>query len=233
MHRGGIRCSIQSVLWSPVGAPAGVPGPRRSADDCDAGWFAPVATRRRPMLGPFGPRRRLAVFARGGDPPEPPGGAPTPVGVPLRPSLGSGPSRPPEGRLRPRNPSASGPWSTSASRAPPAPPPLSLSPSLRRKGPRATCACRRSTRRARGPAAASTTAQRSSRVRQADRHHGPSTTAAPRQRAPAETSPRHPGGSTGFRGGYLGAEFCPRPDNPPGTHNPATPPQKAAHTQTA
>jgi len=26
---------------------AGVPGPRRSADECDAGWFAPVATRRR------------------------------------------------------------------------------------------------------------------------------------------------------------------------------------------
>src|SRR5438046_1946775 len=30
------------VLWSPVGAPAGVPGPRRNADECDAGWFARV-----------------------------------------------------------------------------------------------------------------------------------------------------------------------------------------------
>ena len=29
------------------GTVAGVPGPRRSADECDAGWFAPVATRRR------------------------------------------------------------------------------------------------------------------------------------------------------------------------------------------
>jgi hypothetical protein len=31
------------------GTVAGVPGPRRSADDRDAGWFAPVATRRRPF----------------------------------------------------------------------------------------------------------------------------------------------------------------------------------------
>jgi len=63
------------VLWSPVGAPAGVPGPRRNADDCDAGWFAPVATRRRPMLGPFsGPHRGLAISSRGDDPPEPPMG---------------------------------------------------------------------------------------------------------------------------------------------------------------
>ncbi len=31
------------------GTIAGVPGPRRSADECDAGWFAPVATRRRPF----------------------------------------------------------------------------------------------------------------------------------------------------------------------------------------
>jgi hypothetical protein len=31
------------------GTVAGVPGPRRSADECDAGWFAPVATRRRPF----------------------------------------------------------------------------------------------------------------------------------------------------------------------------------------
>jgi hypothetical protein len=31
------------------GTVAGVPGPRRSADERDAGWFAPVATRRRPF----------------------------------------------------------------------------------------------------------------------------------------------------------------------------------------
>ena len=31
------------------GTVAGVPGPRRSADDRDAGWFAPVATRHRPF----------------------------------------------------------------------------------------------------------------------------------------------------------------------------------------
>ncbi len=37
------------------GTTAGVPGPRRNADECDAGWFAPVATRRRSMLGLFGP----------------------------------------------------------------------------------------------------------------------------------------------------------------------------------
>jgi hypothetical protein len=44
------------VLWSPAGVPiAGVPGPRRSADERDAGWFAPVATRRRFMLGGLQP----------------------------------------------------------------------------------------------------------------------------------------------------------------------------------
>ncbi len=32
------------------GTDAGVPGPRRSADECDAGWFAPVATRRRSLF---------------------------------------------------------------------------------------------------------------------------------------------------------------------------------------
>src|SRR6266571_4319203 len=32
------------------GTVAGVPGPRRSADECDAGWFAPVATRRRSIF---------------------------------------------------------------------------------------------------------------------------------------------------------------------------------------
>jgi hypothetical protein len=43
---------------------AGVPGPRRNADECDAGWFAPVATRRRSMLvGPCPPGREVySVF---------------------------------------------------------------------------------------------------------------------------------------------------------------------------
>ena len=59
------------MLWSPVGAPAGVPGPRRNADDCDAGWFAPVATRRRAMLASLGPRRGLAALS-GGRPPGTP-----------------------------------------------------------------------------------------------------------------------------------------------------------------
>jgi hypothetical protein len=73
------------VLWSPVGAPAGVPGPRRNADDCDAGWFAPVATRRRPMLDPFGASPGARNPSRGDDPPEPPDGTPTPVGRSLQP----------------------------------------------------------------------------------------------------------------------------------------------------
>jgi len=37
------------------GTDAGVPGPRRSADECDAGWFAPVATRRRSLFFRGGP----------------------------------------------------------------------------------------------------------------------------------------------------------------------------------
>src|SRR5579859_447654 len=68
----GFGVASKLVLWSPVGAPAGVPGPRRNADDCDAGWFAPVATRRRPMLRPLGLRRGLAVSARGETPRSPP-----------------------------------------------------------------------------------------------------------------------------------------------------------------
>jgi hypothetical protein len=61
------------VLWSPAGAPiAGVPGPRRSADECDAGWFAPVATRRRSMFGVLRPpHQRLAVLHRGDTPRTP------------------------------------------------------------------------------------------------------------------------------------------------------------------
>src|SRR5436190_9653164 len=62
---------MHTVLWSPVGAPAGVPGPRRNADECDAGWFAPVATRRRPLLPDFQSASLwLAVFS-GGIPPGP------------------------------------------------------------------------------------------------------------------------------------------------------------------
>jgi hypothetical protein len=63
---GGFRCKLQAVLWSPVGAPAGVPGPRRNADECDAGWFAPVATRRRSMFAARRPAHLgLAVQFRG------------------------------------------------------------------------------------------------------------------------------------------------------------------------
>ena len=63
------------VLWSPAGAPiAGVPGPRRSADECDAGWFAPVATRRRSMLRLFQSLRRRLAAHSGGHPPDPPTG---------------------------------------------------------------------------------------------------------------------------------------------------------------
>ena len=78
----GFVVASKLVLWSPVGAPAGVPGPRRNADECDAGWFAPVATRRRPIFGALrAPSRRLAVFPGGDDPPEPPDGTPTPLAV--------------------------------------------------------------------------------------------------------------------------------------------------------
>ena len=60
------------MLWSPVGAPAGVPGPRRNADECDAGWFAPVATRRRPICGALrAPSLRFAVFPGGTTPGTP------------------------------------------------------------------------------------------------------------------------------------------------------------------
>src|SRR5262245_6575613 len=50
-HRGAFRCTILTGALVPRrGTAAGVPGPRRNADDCDAGWFAPVATLRRPLL---------------------------------------------------------------------------------------------------------------------------------------------------------------------------------------
>jgi hypothetical protein len=79
------------VLWSPAGAPiAGVPGPRRSADECDAGWFAPVATRRRSMLGVFIP----SPPARSICPRGPPHHRCAPVRRHLR-RLGGGTVRPP------------------------------------------------------------------------------------------------------------------------------------------
>jgi len=119
MHRGGIRCSIQSVLWSPVGAPAGVPGPRRNADECDAGWFAPVATRRRSIFGAFqAPSPKARSLPRGTTPPEPPMG-PWPR---IASTYGPGSGRCPRG---PR--AASGPWNllapgTVPPDSPPAPP---------------------------------------------------------------------------------------------------------------
>ena len=72
---------MHMVLWSPVGAPAGVPGPRRNADECDAGWFAPVATRRRPLLADFSVGFAMArgIF---------PGGHPR---TPCRPLLAAAP----------------------------------------------------------------------------------------------------------------------------------------------
>jgi hypothetical protein len=68
-------CSIHiGALVPRRGTAAGVPGPRRNADDRDAGWFAPVATRRRPMLGPFSRGLRLGsqCFSGGDDPSQPP-----------------------------------------------------------------------------------------------------------------------------------------------------------------
>src|SRR5437868_455047 len=50
---------------------AGVPGPRRNADECDAGWFAPVATRRRLVLRALGPFAEGSQCFPGGIPPDP------------------------------------------------------------------------------------------------------------------------------------------------------------------
>src|ERR1700761_7658841 len=50
-HKGEDRCNMLTGALVPRwGTVAGVPGPRRSADERDAGWFAPVATRRRPFV---------------------------------------------------------------------------------------------------------------------------------------------------------------------------------------
>src|SRR5580704_3116806 len=73
-HWGVFACSIHSGALVPRRSTiAGVPGPRRNADDRDAGWFAPVATRRRPIFAALcAASLWLAVLSRGGDPPEPP-----------------------------------------------------------------------------------------------------------------------------------------------------------------
>src|SRR5581483_5411283 len=73
-HWGVFPCTIHiDALVPRRSITAGVPGPRRNADERDAGWFAPVATRRRPMLGPL---RVSSAGARsiypGGRPPGPP-----------------------------------------------------------------------------------------------------------------------------------------------------------------
>src|SRR3984957_10445593 len=61
-HWGEFPCSIHiGALVPRRSITAGVPGPRRNADDRDAGWFAPVATRRRPYSPPF---RRLRLGSR-------------------------------------------------------------------------------------------------------------------------------------------------------------------------
>ena len=96
---GQIVVSFKPVLWSPVGAPAGVPGPRRNADDCDAGWFAPVATRRRPIFGAFqAPSPWLAVSPGGTTPRSPPMGRQPQSAFSYGPVSGRRP-RGPEGRF--------------------------------------------------------------------------------------------------------------------------------------
>src|SRR6202034_994493 len=73
-HWGVFACSIHSGALVPRRSTiAGVPGPRRNADDRDAGWFAPVATRRRPIFAALcaaSPMARSAV--PGGRPPGTP-----------------------------------------------------------------------------------------------------------------------------------------------------------------
>ena len=63
-----------------------VPGPRRNADDRDAGWFAPVATRRRPILAAFQAASPwLALLSRRDDPRTPPRGTLAVSGARRRP----------------------------------------------------------------------------------------------------------------------------------------------------
>src|SRR5579859_3721586 len=61
---GAVRCNMLTGALVPRwGTVAGVPGPRRSADECDAGWFAPVATRRRPFLPSHSPWPEAVLLA--------------------------------------------------------------------------------------------------------------------------------------------------------------------------
>src|SRR5580693_2797589 len=73
-HWGVFACSIHSGALVPRRSTiAGVPGPRRNADDRDAGWFAPVATRRRPIFAALcAASLWLAVLSPGGRPPGTP-----------------------------------------------------------------------------------------------------------------------------------------------------------------
>ena len=71
---GAFPCNIHiGALVPRRSTTAGVPGPRRNADERDAGWFAPVATRRRTMLAALiAASAGLATSPGGGDPPGPP-----------------------------------------------------------------------------------------------------------------------------------------------------------------
>src|ERR1700733_10745236 len=76
-HWGVFACSIHSGALVPRRSTiAGVPGPRRNADDRDAGWFAPVATRRRPIFAALcAASRWLAAPFGGTTPRNPPRGS--------------------------------------------------------------------------------------------------------------------------------------------------------------
>ena len=184
---GGIVVAFKPVLWSPVGAPAGVPGPRRNADDCDAGWFAPVATRRRSIFGAFqAPSPWLAVSPRGDDPPEPPDGSPAPQAFTCGPGSGRHPCGP-EGRCGARNLLAAG--------TPPAPIPLPLPRSLGSGAP--------------GHLRCPDNSVAAHSVR-SPRHGRAPTSAEP---ATGHMCPAESGAATAE--GCLGTEFCPRPGHPP------------------
>jgi len=124
---GGIVVAFKPVLWSPVGAPAGVPGPRRNADDCDAGWFAPVATRRRPIFGALSGRlRRGSQSPPGGRPPGTPRWGATAAVLPLGPRSRAGARPRSRAGARPRSRAGWGPGhgrAIAARRALPAPDP--------------------------------------------------------------------------------------------------------------
>ena len=189
---GGIVVAFKPVLWSPVGAPAGVPGPRRNADDCDAGWFAPVATRRRPIFGAFqAPSPRLAV-SPGGRPPGAPRWAAGSGRHPLTAQVLGGSPRGPEG--------ASGPWDLLVPGSPPAPNPLPLFFPLAASVP---CHLRCLDSSVAGRLLAT----------------GCSEVELTVELQVGRLCPAEPVAATA--GGCLGAEFCPRPGHPPGGASPA------------